>query len=102
MSQAAHIDIEKLEALIEHKDFATAKKIIDSAIDQDISKEERGKAYVHLAKIYLHLTNKINEEYVSELDKTIKLAKDVTSSQKESNKTIKTAELRQQLADDSN
>lgn len=102
MSKIVQIDTDKLEALIEQKDFVAAKKMLVDYIDQGVSKEEQGKTYVHLAKIYLHVSNKITENYIKELDETIELAKKVTASQKASDKEIKTAEIRQKLAEDSN
>ncbi len=91
----------ELEALLEKHDFVGAKKIIDEVIDQDLTKEEKGAAYVKLATIYLNMTNKINAQYIQQLDNALALSKKLKLSEKGFEKTIKTEEIKQQLAEDS-
>lgn len=100
-SASLPIDTVQIQHLIEEKNFVEAKKIIDAVIDQKLSPAEKGEIYVKIASIYLEITNKLNRQYIEELDNTIDLLKQVNNSEKSSGEELKLAEVKQNLATDS-
>lgn len=98
---SVQLDFAKLEELLSQRNFAEAKKMVDAVVDQELAPEERGEVYVKIAALYLDITNKINDAYIAQMDQTLDLIQQVTSSERSIDDKLKVAEIQQQLATNS-
>ena len=94
-------DIQEIEKLITAKDFAGAKKMLDDAVDQKLTQEEKGEIYTKIAGAYLQASHAANQEYIEKLDETIGLLEDVHKAEKKGNEKLKLMEVKLGLQKDS-
>ena len=94
-------DIEQIEKLISLKDFAGAKKLLDDAVDHNMTEEEKGEIYTKIASAYLEATHAVNQEYIKKLDETIELMEEVEKTEKKEHDKLKVMEVKLGLQKDS-
>lgn len=96
-SASIPFDPQVLTELIEQKKFVEAKKIIDDVLSEPLTSEQKGEIYVKVASLYLDISNRINKEYLDELNTAVDLLKQTSKDQKGSEEKIKIAEIKENL-----
>jgi hypothetical protein len=92
------IDEMKLESLMSVGNFKAAKVLMESFLNQELSAEEKGQIYTQIISTYLAVSNKMNEEYLSELDKSVAAIKKFKEVSKKTEDKMRIDELQTSLA----
>ncbi|MFA6415913.1 MAG: hypothetical protein WCW56_00305 [Candidatus Paceibacterota bacterium] len=77
------------------KDEATA--LIDAYINQDLSDEEKGTAYVAWAKAYMDASNTIDQSYSEALKGWLETLREIDKESDETVKEAKVASLKNEI-----
>lgn len=93
------IDEKKLEEAIEKHDFATAKKLISSFLDQEPSKEDKGKVYVDTVSIYIQMINHMNDSYLEQLKRTTEALEQIDAGETEIDDALKLISVKKKLVE---
>lgn len=92
-------DIEQLESLLNAREWAKAKALLNSFLQADISEEEKGAMYVAFVTTYLSVMNRINDEYEAALDDAISTVKALNEKEKEVNTKVDLARIKNEIKD---
>jgi hypothetical protein len=92
------IDIKHLEDLIADKRYNEAKALIKMAMNEPLTKEQRGAALVDFASMYMKINTAIAMEHKSVLADAIEGMKRIRSAKSKVGDDIKLAEVRGKLA----
>jgi len=65
----------QLQELLDAQKWDQAKELLDSYLNSPLSLEEKGAAYVAFVSTYLEMVNRIQEQYLNELDKLLESIK---------------------------
>ena len=90
---------EQLESLLNAREWAKAKALLNSFLQSNVSQEEKGAMYVAFVTTYLSVMNRINEEYESALDDAISSVKALNVSEKEVHTKIDLARVKNEIKD---
>jgi len=92
-------DVEQLESLLNARQWAKAKSLLNSALQAEIPKEEKGALYVAFVTTYLSVMNRINAEYEAALDDAIASVKTLNEKEKELHKKVDLARVKNEIKD---
>lgn len=92
-------DVEQLESLLNAREWAKAKALLQSGLQSDISREEKGALYVAFVTTYLSVMNRINAEYEAALDDAISTVKALNEKEKEVHKKVDLARIKNEAKD---
>ncbi|MDB5259767.1 MAG: hypothetical protein JWO73_975 [Candidatus Taylorbacteria bacterium] len=74
-----------------------ARKLLAAAVSEPLSDEEKGRALVSLAMLYIEVKNKINADLLADMKKTIETLKVIGKVEFAVNDKVKLAEVRETL-----
>ena len=61
---------------------AKLKQILDKALSENLSDQERGEIYAQFTVLYLETVNSLNRQYEKVLDDSIAILKDLNEQEK--------------------
>jgi hypothetical protein len=91
-------DIKHLEDLIAQKRYNEAKGLIKMAMNEPLTKEERGAALVDFASLYMKINTAIAMEYKNALADAVEGMKKINAAKSKTGDAIKLEEVRGKLA----
>jgi len=65
----------QLSELLDAQKWDEAKELLDSYLNAPLSLEEKGAAYVAFVTTYLEMVNRVQEQYLAELDNLLEQIK---------------------------
>lgn len=92
-------DIHKLESHLNAREWDKAKALLNEYLHSEVSEEEKGAMYVTFVTTYLAVMNRINAEYESALSDAITTVKAINEKEKEVNKRIDLARIKNEAKD---
>ena len=91
-------DIKHLEDLIADKRYNEAKALIKMAMNEPLTKEQRGAALIDFASLYMKINTAIAMEYKTALTEAVDNMKKINTAKSKIGDDIKIAEVRGKLA----
>ena len=90
-------NISSLGSLIQQGKLEEAKAVLASVVNAPLSDADRGQALVTLAMVYMEAKNKINQEFLDEIKKTIQEIKSLNKVESGINDQVDLAKVRANL-----
>ncbi len=78
-------------------DFKSAKKLIDAFLDQEPTKEDKGKVFTETVHLYVDMVNSLNSSYLIQLNKTAEALKAIDAGEKEVDDAMQIIKTRKKL-----
>lgn len=91
------IDIQKLESLLDAKKYDEARELINAAVSENLTQEQRGAALAGIASVYVEVSNAINARYKDALEEAVAGIKQLKAAESRANDKVKLAGLRSDL-----
>lgn len=91
------LDAQKLEELLSANKLDEAQALVQDFLAQDLSKEEKGEAYIDMASLYMRVATKLNQEYSEFLAETIKSLQELDKRESQIGDSIDLAVTRNTL-----
>jgi len=88
------INIPQLESLLSAEKYDEARKVIQAAVNEKMTDEEKGAALSAIAEVYVDLMNAINTEYRDALKEAISGLKIINTAEDKAKDQAELAKVR--------
>lgn len=88
----------QFELLLDAGKIEEAKAMLETLAARELTEEERSEAKVLMARLYVKLTNAVNQDYLDTVKEAIDQLKDLETREKAFIEKVKLAKTRMELA----